>query len=156
MDVVDAATRSKMMSGIHSKNTRPEMAVRKYLHAQGFRYRLHARGLPGSPDLVLPKCRVAIFVHGCFWHRHAGCRYATTPATNAERWATKFRANTERDARNDAALRAAGWRVIVVWECELKRDPLERLRRLVDEIMETGSPGSAVGCNNSETVKFSA
>jgi DNA mismatch endonuclease (patch repair protein) len=135
MDVVDSATRSKMMAGIRSKNTGPEMAVRKYLHAQGLRYRLHARGLPGSPDLVLPKHRVAIFVHGCFWHRHTACQYATTPASNAERWAVKFHANTERDARTEAALRAAGWRVIVVWECELRHHAPERLRRLVREII---------------------
>jgi DNA mismatch endonuclease (patch repair protein) len=150
MDVVDVATRSRMMAGIRSKNTAPEMSVRKYLHAQGFRYRLHARGLPGSPDLVLPKYRVAIFVHGCFWHRHTACRYATNPASNADRWATKFRANTERDMRNDAALRAAGWRVIVVWECELRGDSPGRLQRLVGEIME-GSSSPAAAAQISQT-----
>jgi len=134
MDVVDAATRSRMMSGIRSKDTKPEMTVRKYLHSQGFRYRLHARKLPGSPDLVLPKYKVAIFVHGCFWHRHQGCRYATTPASNAEKWKLKFDTNTERDARKANMLRDAGWRVITVWECELKQTPEERLGRLVREI----------------------
>jgi DNA mismatch endonuclease (patch repair protein) len=134
MDVVDAATRSKMMSGIRSKNTGPEMIVRKYLHAHGFRYRLHTRKLPGSPDLVLPKHRAVIFVHGCFWHRHAGCQYSTTPASNAERWKLKFDSNIERDARNERLLRATGWRVIVVWECDLRRSPEERLRLLVMEL----------------------
>ena len=134
MDVVDSATRSRMMSGIRSKDTKPEMTVRKYLHAKGFRYRLHTRDLPGSPDLVLPKYKTAILVHGCFWHRHPGCRYTTTPASNVEHWDQKFRANTERDARKQAALEAAGWRVIVVWECELRRDAPERLERLRNEI----------------------
>lgn len=137
MDVVDAATRSRMMKGIRSKDTQPEITVRKYLHAQGFRYRLHSRKLPGSPDLVLPRYRVAIFVHGCFWHRHRGCKYATTPSSNAERWKLKFDANTERDARKEAMLRAAGWKVLVVWECELRHAPEERLKRLVSDITET-------------------
>ena len=136
MDIVDSATRSRMMSGIQSKNTKPEMLVRRYLHAQGFRYRLHTRELPGSPDLVLPKYRVVIFVHGCFWHRHASCRFATQPSSNIERWETKFQINVERDARNVAALQAAGWRVLVVWECELKREPLHRLQRLAREITQ--------------------
>lgn len=134
MDVVDAATRSRMMAGIRSRDTRPEMMVRKHLHARGFRYRLHVRTLPGSPDLVLPRYHVVIFVHGCFWHRHLGCRYATTPASNVERWRLKFDSNTERDSRQESMLRTAGWRVIVVWECELKRTPDERLMRLEDEI----------------------
>ena len=124
------------MSGIQSKNTKPEMLVRRYLYAQGFRYRLHTRELPGSPDLVLPKYRVVIFVHGCFWHRHANCRFATQPSSNIERWETKFQINVERDARNVAALQAAGWRVLVVWECELKREPLHRLQRLAREITQ--------------------
>ncbi|KAB8065225.1 very short patch repair endonuclease [Janthinobacterium violaceinigrum] len=134
MDIVDSATRSRMMSGIQSKNTKPEMLVRQYLHAQGFRYRLHTRELPGSPDLVLPKYHVVIFVHGCFWHRHAGCRFATQPASNTERWKAKFQGNLERDAKNVAALQVMGWRVLVVWECELKREPLDRLQRLAREI----------------------
>jgi len=134
MDVVDSATRSRMMAGIRSKDTKPEMTVRRYLHARGFRYRLHARDLPGSPDLVLPKYRVVILVHGCFWHRHAGCRFATTPASNVERWNVKFQANMGRDARKHASLEEAGWRVIVVWECELKGNPTDRLQRLAQEI----------------------
>lgn len=125
-----------MMAGIRSKDTKPEMSVRKYLHAHGFRYRLHARDLPGSPDLVLPKYRVAIFVHGCFWHQHPGCRFATKPASNTERWQMKFQTNLERDTRNLAALQATGWRVLLVWECELRSQTLERLQRLVGEITQ--------------------
>lgn len=136
MDVVDAATRSRMMSGIRSKDTKPEILVRRYLHGRGFRYRLHVRDLPGSPDLVLPKHRVAILVHGCFWHRHQGCRYATTPANNAEHWRRKFDGNVERDQRKMKALEAAGWRVIVVWECDLRRTPKERLAQLAEEILQ--------------------
>jgi len=131
------------MSGIRSKDTKPEMTVRRYLHARGFRYRLHARDLPGSPDLVLPRYRVAILVHGCFWHRHPGCRFATTPASNIEKWNAKFQTNVDRDARKLTSLQAAGWRVIVVWECELRSDPVERLQRLVSEISEhVGTAGS--------------
>jgi DNA mismatch endonuclease, patch repair protein len=143
MDVVDSATRSRMMAGIRSKDTKPEMAVRRYLHARGFRYRLHARDLPGSPDLVLPKYRTAILVHGCFWHRHSGCRFATTPTSNVERWDAKFRANIARDAKKLASLEEAGWRVIVVWECELRQDPTERLQRLAEEITEQNSPSGS-------------
>jgi DNA mismatch endonuclease (patch repair protein) len=130
-----------MMAGIRSKDTKPEMTVRRYLHARGFRYRLHARALPGSPDLLLPKYRIAIFVHGCFWHRHSGCRYATTPGSNVEKWTRKFATNTERDARKLAALEDAGWRVIVIWECELRRDAGDRLERLCSEIV---SPATSV------------
>jgi DNA mismatch endonuclease (patch repair protein) len=120
VDVVDQATRSRMMSGIRGKNTRPEMFVRQFLHGQGFRYRLHVKNLPGSPDIVLPKWLVAIFVHGCFWHRHEGCRFSTTPATHAERWLGKFEDNIARDRRNTIALVSAGWSVIILWECGLK------------------------------------
>lgn len=135
MDVVDSAARSRMMAGIRSKDTKPELTVRKYLHARGFRYRLHTRQLPGSPDLVLPKYRVAVFVHGCFWHRHHDCRYTTMPTSNADKWDLKFRQNIERDARTKTALEASGWRVIVVWECELRKDALNRLDRLSREIV---------------------
>jgi DNA mismatch endonuclease (patch repair protein) len=134
MDVVDAVTRSRMMAGIKSKNTNPEMIVRKYIHAQGFRYRLHSRNLSGSPDIVLPRHRVAIFIHGCFWHRHDSCRYSTTPASNVERWTVKFNANKARDVTNTEKLRSEGWKVIVVWECELRKKPLQRLQKLVLEI----------------------
>lgn len=119
-DIVDRKTRSRMMAGIGGKDTKPELVLRRALHARGFRYRLHAKNLPGKPDIVLPKYRAVIFVHGCFWHRHPGCRYATMPATRPEFWAEKFRGNVERGVRNQDALLKVGWRVAVVWECGLK------------------------------------
>ena len=122
IDVVDQATRSRMMAGIRGRDTRPEMTLRRTLHAAGFRFRLHIRDLPGTPDLVLPRFRSVLFVHGCFWHRHPGCRHSTTPATRPEFWASKFDANERRDRRNTERLLNAGWRVGIVWECALKRD----------------------------------
>ncbi|PYB83627.1 very short patch repair endonuclease [Pseudomonas fulva] len=121
MDVVDKATRSRMMAAITGKNTQPELALRRFLHALGYRFRLHRKDLPGKPDIVMPKLRTCIFVHGCFWHRHAGCQYATTPKTRSEFWAAKFSRNVERDLENVQALEAKGWTVMVVWECEIKR-----------------------------------
>lgn len=114
-----------MMSRIRGKNTRPEIKVRRYLHARGFRYRLNVKHLPGRPDIVLPKHRLVIFVHGCYWHRHPGCRLTTTPATNADRWKAKFEANTARDARNRKHLLDAGWRVLILWECGLRGEGVE-------------------------------
>jgi DNA mismatch endonuclease (patch repair protein) len=119
-----------MMASIRSRDTQPELIVRRYLHRLGFRYRLAPRYLPGKPDLVLPKYRAAIFVHGCFWHSHAGCRYATVPATRIEFWAEKLAANRTRDRAVAADLQAAGWRVGTIWECALKSDPEAALRRL--------------------------
>lgn len=123
MDIVDKATRSKMMSGIRGKDTAPEMVVRRFLHARGYRYRIHRKDLPGRPDLVLPRLKVCIFVHGCFWHRHPGCVYATTPKTRPEFWDEKFQKNVMRDLANIDALEAAGWNVLIVWECHLKNHP---------------------------------
>lgn len=122
-DVVDTATRSRMMAGIRGGNTKPEMQVRRYLHACGFRFRLHRRDLPGRPDLVLPRHRLAIFVHGCFWHRHPGCHYASTPATRRLFWRDKFARNVARDKRNIDELGKQGWRVFVLWECGLRHSP---------------------------------
>lgn len=121
-DVVSAETRSKMMASIRRRDTKPEIAVRKALHAAGYRFRLDVRSLPGSPDIVLPKWRTAIFVHGCFWHRHAGCFYASTPATRPEFWQAKFDANVARDHGNEEALLERGWHVAIVWECGLAQD----------------------------------
>ncbi|WP_404990283.1 very short patch repair endonuclease [Burkholderia cenocepacia] len=109
------------MSSIRGKNTWPERTLRSLLFAKGFRYRLHVRDLPGSPDLVFPKHKAVIFVHGCFWHRHEGCRYTTTPKTNTDFWQRKFQGNVDRDKRQAAILRDRGWRVAVVWECSLKQ-----------------------------------
>jgi len=130
VDIVDAATRSRMMAGIRGKDTGPEVTLRRAMHARGFRYRLHARSMPGRPDLVFPRYRAAVFVHGCFWHRHEGCRYATSPATRPEFWAEKFATNVTRDRNNEERLRALGWRVAVVWECGLKRSADEMAEQL--------------------------
>lgn len=119
-DVVDQATRSRMMAGIQGRNTKPEVVLRKALHARGLRYRLHYKGLPGRPDLVFPKFRAVVFVHGSFWHRHEGCRFTTTPATRPEFWAQKFEQNVLRDQRTLAALDQSGWRTAIVWECAIK------------------------------------
>lgn len=118
-DTVDPRTRSRMMSAIRGRNTRPELALRKGLHGLGFRFRLHRPDMPGRPDIVFPKYQAVVFVHGCFWHRHSGCRYCTTPASNILFWKSKFAQNEKRDARNESELLARGWRVGVVWECQL-------------------------------------
>lgn len=112
--------RSENMRRVRDRDTAPELAVRRLLHSEGFRFRLHVPDLPGRPDVVLPKHQTVIFVHGCFWHSHPGCPRAFTPATNVEFWQKKLGANPPRDARNEQALRDEGWRVLVVWECETK------------------------------------
>ena len=119
MDTVDRQTRSKIMSRIRGKNTSPELQVRKALHRRGFRYRLHAKDLPGSPDLVFPKYRAVIFVHGCFWHRH-GCHMTTMPKTQVAFWTEKFNNNIARDRKALDKLLESGWRVLTIWECALK------------------------------------
>lgn len=135
MDIVDPATRSRMMSGIRSTNTKPELAVRRFLHARGFRFRIHQTGLLGRPDIVLPKWNTVVFVHGCFWHRHPGCEKATTPSSNVQKWMDKFSANVARDAKVRAALLAEGWNVIVIWECGIgKKGDVSALEWLPDAI----------------------
>lgn len=109
------------MARVGTKNTKPELLVRRALHRLGFRFRLHGRDLPGRPDIVLPKYRTAIFIHGCFWHRHPGCSKASTPKTRVDFWQDKFDANVARDRRNVIALESAGWRVLIVWECETRK-----------------------------------
>lgn len=118
-DFLTPAERSKRMSRIRSRDTRPEIALRKGLHALGLRFRLDNRKLPGKPDIVLPRHKSVVFVHGCFWHRHEGCKVATTPKSNTDFWVQKFDRNVARDARVTGDLEALGWRVFVVWECEL-------------------------------------
>ena len=113
------------MSRIRSTNTKPEMLVRKFLHAQGFRYKLHDKTLPGKPDLVLPKYKTAIFIHGCFWHGHNSCKYYVVPKTRTEWWLQKINGNIINDGRAIDALKKDGWKVITVWECDLKPDKLE-------------------------------
>lgn len=127
MDNVDSRTRSRMMAAIRSRNTAPELSVRSYLHACGLRFRVHARGLPGSPDIVLPGYRAVVFVHGCFWHRHQGCPFATMPSTRPEFWQAKFAANVARDTTTQLQLESAGWRVFTIWECEVAESRLEHL-----------------------------
>jgi DNA mismatch endonuclease, patch repair protein len=120
MDRFSPAKRSEIMSRVRSKDTRAETIVRSFLHRLGYRFRLHSKDLPGRPDIVLPRHRAIIFVHGCFWHQHHGCPKATLPESNRERWDSKLNRNVERDKANEDALRNAGWNVAVIWECELK------------------------------------
>lgn len=130
-DVHTPSTRSYNMSRIRGKNTKPEMLVRQYLHARGLRYRLHAKGLPGKPDLVFAGIRTVVFVHGCFWHCHEGCRYFVVPKTRTDFWMNKIGRNVTNDERQQQQLRSQGWRVLVVWECELRSPQRERtLERL--------------------------
>jgi DNA mismatch endonuclease, patch repair protein len=129
-DVVDAATRSRLMSGIRGKDTKPEMIVRRALHKAGFRYRLHDKKLPGKPDIVLPKYKTVVFVHGCFWHGHM-CKEFRWPKTREEFWREKIEGNVMRDTLNEAAITNLGWKVIVVWECELT------LEKLISEVKST-------------------
>ncbi len=120
MDRLSKTERSRNMARIRSRNTRPEKMVRSLLHRMGYRFRLHSKSLPGHPDVVLPRYHTALFVHGCFWHRHRGCEYATTPKTRTHFWTEKFKANAVRDRRVIRELRQLEWHVLVVWECELR------------------------------------
>ena len=122
------------MSGIRGKDTSPELQVRRYLHAAGFRFRLHAKDLPGRPDLVLPKYNAVIQVHGCFWHQHPGCDLAVMPATRPDFWREKLEGNRDRDVRNKAKLEDMGWRVFELWECEIDDNLLASLLRALREI----------------------
>jgi DNA mismatch endonuclease (patch repair protein) len=119
-DTVTPEHRSKIMSKIKGKDTKPEMVVRSVCHEIGLRYRLHRKDLPGTPDLVFPKHRLCIFVHGCFWHRHPGCKYAYTPKSRLDFWLPKLAKNVERDLTAQQALHALGWKVVIVWECHTK------------------------------------
>jgi len=124
-DVHDKATRSYNMSQVKSKDTKPEMLVRKYLHAHGFRYRLHVKDLPGKPDIVLPKYKTVIFINGCFWHGHKNCKYATIPKTRTEWWQSKIKGNIANDKKAIELLKKEGWQVITLWTCSLKNNILE-------------------------------
>jgi len=119
-DVHNKETRSYNMSQIKGKNTKPEMLVRRFLHAHGFRYRLHVKDLPGKPDIVLPKYKTVIFVQGCFWHGHEGCRYYVVPKTRTEWWLNKINGNIGNDTKAITSLKKEGWQVITLWECDLK------------------------------------
>ncbi len=136
------------MSGIRSKNTKPELAARRYLHAAGFRYRLHVKGLPGKPDIVLPKYGAVVNVHGCFWHRHQGCRNCSTPATRSAFWELKFRNTIDRDKQVTQQLLELGWRVLIVWECGLRAQPAATLEHLIHTIKNLDIPYEEIPCAN--------
>jgi DNA mismatch endonuclease (patch repair protein) len=134
-DVHTKAQRSYNMSRIRSTNTKPEMLVRKFLHAQGFRYRLHDKKLPGKPDIVLPKYKTVIFVHGCFWHGHEGCKYYVVPKTRAEWWLDKINTNKTNDSKALKALKKDGWKLVEIWECDLKASKMEkRMMKLLQQL----------------------
>lgn len=120
MDIVSQKIRSRMMAGIRNKDTKPEILVRKHLHSLGFRFRLHRRIGKTRPDLVLPRWKTCIFVHGCYWHRHEGCKLASEPKSNTAFWKSKFNKNVERDKRNVKELRSLGWSVGIIWECSVR------------------------------------
>jgi len=123
-DVHEPEVRSYNMSRIGSKNTKPELMIRKFLFSKGFRFRIHDKNLPGKPDVVLPKYKTVIFIHGCFWHGHEGCKYFVIPKTRTEWWLEKINGNIENDNKNQAILEAAGWQVISIFECQLKKTNL--------------------------------
>jgi len=129
-DTFTVAERSECMRRVLGKNTKPEMIVRRLVHSMGYRYRLHRKDLPGCPDLVFPRYKKALFVHGCFWHSHPGCKRARMPASNQDYWRSKLERNSRRDEANQAALLAAGWGVMIVWECEIKNSDLAEKIRL--------------------------
>jgi DNA mismatch endonuclease (patch repair protein) len=122
MDIYSRQKRSEIMSGIRTANTKPEMVVRQTLHKLGYRFRLHRKDLPGSPDIVLPRHQTVIFVHGCFWHHHTGCLKSKLPTTNVEFWTDKIMTNVRRDRRVTTELKKSGWQVFVIWECEVKNE----------------------------------
>ena len=136
-DVHDRATRSRNMAAIRGRNTKPEIVVRRGLHARGLRYRLHRKDLPGKPDLTFPSRRTVVFVNGCFWHAHEGCRFFKLPAKDREWWREKLEGNRERDERNHARLCEAGWRVIVVWECDIRGRSAREVSDMLDRLAES-------------------
>ena len=138
IDVVDKITRSRMMAGIQGKDTKPELELRRALHRLGLRYRLHVTGLPGRPDILLPRHRAAIQVHGCFWHRHEHCTFCTTPASNMRFWKLKFGETVKRDTRNLEALRKLGWKVAIVWECSVKDEGAEAIAQRIGTWLKSG------------------
>ena len=134
----DQAYRSFVMGQVKGKNTKPELLVRKWLFQNGFRYRLHDAKLPGKPDIVLPKYKTVVFINGCFWHRHEGCKRANTPVSKVEYWTKKFESNVGRDKRNHSELKALGWQVLIVWECKLTaKNIMDELNKLVERIRKS-------------------
>lgn len=137
-DIVSPEVRHRMMAGIRSKNTKPEIVVRQWLHHHGYRFRLHRKDIPGTPDIVLPRRQALIFVHGCFWHHHEGCRYGYTPATRTEWWTAKFEKNRLRDINVMEQLGASGWHVLVIWECEIKNGSFTSILEKFFSRIDTG------------------
>jgi DNA mismatch endonuclease (patch repair protein) len=133
VDVISSARRSQLMGRIRGKDTKPELIVRSAAHRLGYRFRLHVKGLPGSPDLIFPRRKLALFVHGCFWHRHKGCLNAYNPKSNVEFWKGKFKSNVARDRRVRGELERMGWRVAVIWECETANS--DSLRKKLKELL---------------------
>lgn len=151
-DVVSPAKRSQMMSGIKGKNSQPELLVRRLLFAAGYRFRLHRRDLPGTPDIVMPAHKVAVFVHGCFWHLHHGCRYAKIPATRPDFWQAKLEANVDRDRRAIEKLQASGWRVLVVWECATRNvESVACLQESMSQWIKSSEPVGEIRAANQYT-----
>ena len=150
-DIVDKATRSRMMSGIRGKNTRPEIIVRKALFSMGYRFRLHRKDLPGKPDIVLPKKNTAIFINGCFWHAHEGCRYAKLPETRKEFWRERLLRNKVRDAQSRKELKNSGWRVLTIWECFIRSS--EKIGMMKPEL-ESWIEGSRTEGNLEDIVRY--
>lgn len=136
-DTVSKEVRSRNMAAIKSNDTTPEVAVRKYLFSKGFRYRKNVKGMPGKPDIVLRKYNTCIFVNGCFWHKHEGCKYFVWPKSNTEFWKEKIESNIARDKRNYIKLKEDGWKVIVVWECEIKNDFQNTMKEIIEQLEGT-------------------
>lgn len=156
-DIVTPAVRSRMMSGIRSKNTRNEIEIRKALHAAGFRYRLHRRNLPGTPDITLPRYRAVIFIHGCFWHGH-NCHLFKWPSTRPEFWTAKIGRNRERDQETRGALLEAGWRWLVVWECAIRGKHKLEFDRLIGNMtawLKDGLPNCEIRGDSDDAVRYS-
>lgn len=151
VDVVSPADRSRMMAGIKGKNSQPEVLVRRLLFASGYRFRLHRRDLPGTPDIVMPGRKVAIFVHGCFWHFHEECKYAKMPATRPEFWRAKLEANVARDRLAVDRLRSLGWRILWVWECATRNaESVSGLQVAMSSWIESGEPLGEIGVSRRE------
>lgn len=130
MDIWTSEKRSKVMAKIRSKNTKPEIVLRSLLHKKGFRFRIHRKNLPGKPDIVFPAKKLAVYVHGCFWHLHANCRDGTIPKSNTEFWNKKLSANVERDNKHLKNIRLLNWKAIVIWECEIEKQPTRVLKKI--------------------------
>jgi DNA mismatch endonuclease, patch repair protein len=146
VDTISEERRSWNMSRIKGKDTKPELAVRSFLHRMGYRFRIHRKDLPGKPDIVLPKYKTIIFIHGCFWHRHKGCKYAYTPKSRVKFWKDKFAGTVNRDKQHLKQLKEYGWKVFIIWECETK--DMVRLKKIINKISQEIKRGLSLDNNN--------